>query len=116
MPRKARMYLPNVPVHVVQRGNNRMPGFFRTQDYLFYLQCLDESRLKYSVDVHAYCLMTNHVHLLLTPATEEGVSKVMQSIGRRYVQYINRSYKRTGTLWESRHTGRALFAHLLQIH
>ena len=80
-----------------------MPGFFRPQDYLFYLQCLDESRKKHAVDVHAYCLMTNHVHLLLTPTTEDGISKVMQSIGRRYVQYINRSYKRTGTLWESRH-------------
>ena len=103
MPRKPRMYLPHVPVHVVQRGNNRSPGFFTEDDYRFYLKCLDDSRQKNSVDVHAYCLMTNHVHLLLTPTTEDGISKVMQSIGRRYVQYINRTYQRSGTLWESRH-------------
>jgi putative transposase len=103
MPRKPRMYLPYIPTHVVHRGNNRLPSFFTDKDYWYYLQCLNDARQKYTVDVHAYCLMTNHVHLLLTPTTKEGISKVMQSIGRRYVQYINKCYRRTGTLWESRH-------------
>jgi putative transposase len=103
MPRNTRMYLPYIPTHVVQRGNNRSPGFFTEEDYRFYLQCLNDVRQKYGVSVHAYCLMTNHVHLLLTPTTKEGISKVMQSIGRRYVQYINKAYRRTGNLWEGRH-------------
>ena len=103
MPRKPRMYLPGVPSHVVQRGNNREVSFFCDDDYLFYLECLKEAATKYDVAVHAYVLMTNHVHLLLTPVTVEGISLVMQSVGRRYVQYINYICRRTGTLWEGRH-------------
>jgi len=103
MPRKPRMYLPGVPCHVIQRGNNREASFFARQDYLFYLSCLGEACSRYHVAVHAYVLMTNHVHLLMTPDDREGISRVMQSIGRRYVQYINKKYRRCGTLWESRH-------------
>jgi len=103
MPRKPRMYLPGVPCHVIQRGNNREACFFTRQDYLFYLSCLDDARCRYHVAVHAYVLMTNHVHLLMTPDDQEGISRVMQSIGRRYVQYINKAYQRCGTLWEGRH-------------
>ena len=103
MPRKPRMYLPSVPCHVIQRGNNREASFFAHQDYLFYLNCLGEACNRYNVAVHAYVLMTNHVHLLMTPDDREGISRVMQSIGRRYVQYINKEYQRCGTLWESRH-------------
>ena len=103
MPRKARMYLPGVPCHVISRGNNRDACFYSDEDYQFYLECLDDACRKYRVDLHAYVLMTNHVHLLLTPASENGISKVMQSVGRRYVQYINLNYKRSGTLWEGRH-------------
>jgi len=103
MPRKPRMYLPGVPCHVIQRGNNREATFFSEQDYLFYLDCLTDASRKYHVNIHAYILMTNHVHLLMTPAHKEAISLTMQSIGRRYVQYINREYNRTGTLWESRH-------------
>ena len=103
MPRKPRMYLPGVPCHVIQRGNNRDATFFAEQDYQFYLECLYGAAKKYHVKVHAYVLMTNHVHLLMTPQLKESISLVMQSIGRRYVQYVNKEYKRTGTLWESRH-------------
>jgi putative transposase len=103
MPRKPRHYLPGVPCHVIQRGNNRAACFFDQQDYVFYLNCLDDACHRYHVAVHAYVLMTNHVHLLMTPDDKEGISRVMQSIGRRYVQYVNKKYQRCGTLWESRH-------------
>lgn len=98
MPRKPRMYLPGVPCHIIQRGNNRDATFFSEQDYQFYLECLSDAVRKYQVDVHAYVLMTNHVHLLMTPLAKESISLVMQSVGRRYVQYINLEYRRTGTL------------------
>jgi len=103
MPRKPRMYLPGVPCHIIQRGNNREATFFSEQDYQFYLECLSDAVSKYHVAIHAYVLMTNHVHLLMTPLAKESISLVMQSVGRRYVQYVNLEYRRTGTLWESRH-------------
>lgn len=103
MPRKPRMYLPDMPYHVIQRGNNRDATFYAEQDYQFYLDCLYDACSRYKVSVHAYVLMTNHVHLLMTPATVNSISLTMQSIGRRYVQYVNKEYSRTGTLWESRH-------------
>ena len=103
MPRKPRIYLAGVPSHVVQRGNHRNTCFFATDDYDFYLVCLGEACRRYTVSLHAYVLMTNHVHLLMTPSTPEGISRVMQLLGNRYVQYVNRTYRRTGTLWEGRH-------------
>ena len=103
MPRKPRMYLAGVPSHIVQRGNDRNACFFEKDNYRFYLQYLGEACRRYAVSLHAYVLMTNHVHLLMTPSNPEGVSRVMQLVGNRYVQYINRSYGRTGTLWEGRH-------------
>ena len=103
MPRKPRMYMAGVPSHVIQRGNNRDACFYGDQDYLFYLECLQDACKRYHVAVHAYVLMTNHVHLLLTPEEPTGISCVMQSVGRRYVQYINYEYRRSGTLWEGRH-------------
>ena len=103
MPRRPRMYLPEMPYHVVQRGNNRDATFFSETDYQFYLECLYSASIRYGVRIHAYVLMTNHVHILMTPELEDSVSLVMQSIGRRYVQYINKLYRRTGTLWEGRH-------------
>ena len=103
MPRKPRIYLAGMPYHVIQRGNNRQACFYAEQDYLFYLECLTDACRRYTVAVHAYVLMTNHVHLLMTPANDDGISRVMQSVGRRYVQYINREYRRSGTLWEGRH-------------
>lgn len=103
MPRKPRMYLAGVPAHVIQRGNNRRACFFREDDYRLYRQCLTGACARYGVALHAYVLMTNHVHLLMTPERADGISRVMQSLGRRYVQYVNKTYRRTGTLWEGRH-------------
>jgi putative transposase len=102
MPRRTRIQLPGLPQHLVQRGVNREPCFFAEEDYHCYLHWLKQSAADYRCAVHAYVLMTNHVHLLVTPETPEGASRLMQSVGRRYVQYINRAYKRTGTLWEGR--------------
>ena len=103
MPRKPRMYLPDIPAHVVQRGNNRDACFFCDDDYQYYLEVLGQGLRRYDVHLHAYCLMTNHVHLLMTPEDEDGISRVMQHIGRLYVQYVNKTYRRSGTLWEGRH-------------
>ncbi|WP_205895794.1 transposase [Pseudomonas leptonychotis] len=100
MPRKQRMYLPGVPAHVVQRGNNREACFFQDEDYQFYLAVLGDALRRYRVQLHAYVLMTNHVHLLMTPTDESGISRVMQHLGRMYVLYVNRTYRRSGTLWE----------------
>ena len=93
MPRKPRFFLPNVPVHVVQRGNNRQPIFFDEADYIAYLGWLEEAARRWACSVHAYVLMTNHVHLLLTPEGADGVSRALQYLGRRYVAYINDTYQ-----------------------
>ncbi len=103
MPRKLRMFQANMPCHVISRGNNRNVCFYDHTDYLFYLECLSDACIKYSGSLHAYVLMTNHVHLLITPSTKDSIPQIMQSIGRRYVQYINKTYRRTGTLWEGRY-------------
>lgn len=103
MPRRARLVLPGVPLHVIQRGNNRGACFFSEEDYILYLEKLFEQAALYGCAIHAYCLMTNHVHLLLTPCDDRSVSRVMRGVGQHYVQYINRTYRRTGTLWEGRY-------------
>lgn len=103
MARKPRIDMPGVPQHVVQRGNNRQACFFSPADYASYLAALREATLKFGVTVHAYCLMTNHVHLLMTPQERGALSATMQSLGRRYVRLINGRYRRTGTLWEGRY-------------
>lgn len=110
MPRKPRMYLPEIPAHIVQRGNNREPCFFAEDDYQFYLDRLGKALKRYHVKCHAYVLMTNHVHLLLTPSDEIGISKVMSLLGQHYVQYINHTYRRSGTLWEGRHKASIVYA------
>jgi putative transposase len=102
MPRKPRFNLPGIPQHVIQRGNNRDPCFFTKADYRRYLDDLSQSATQFSCQVHAYVLMTNHVHLLITSTETYGISQMMQALGRRYVCYVNRRYKRTGTLWEGR--------------
>ncbi|MDO8311393.1 MAG: transposase [Sideroxyarcus sp.] len=102
MPRRPRIKLAEVPQHVVQRGINREPCFFAEEDYHCYLHWLQKSAADWHCSIHAYVLMTNHVHLLVTTERPDGIAKMMQSIGRRYVQYINRSYHRTGSLWEGR--------------
>ncbi|KZY33533.1 MULTISPECIES: transposase [unclassified Oleiphilus] len=103
MPRRKRMYLPDVPFHIVQRGNNREACFYSPEDYQFYLHVLGEVLSRYNVALHSYVLMTNHVHLLMTASEQDGISQVMKVLGSRYAQYFNKTYKRTGTLWEGRH-------------
>ena len=89
MARQPRFVLPGQPQHVIQRGNNRSIIFVDQSDYRFYLEALEGACRQHDCVLHAYVLMTNHVHLLMTPQTENGISLVMQSLGRRYVQYFN---------------------------
>ncbi len=103
MARQPRFILPGYPQHVIQRGNNRHVIFADEADYQCYLDTLAEACDRFDCRVHAYVLMTNHVHMLMTPDRAAGIGKVMQSLGRRYVQYFNRRYRRTGTLWEGRY-------------
>ena len=103
MARLPRFVIPGHPQHVIVRGNNRAPIFCAEQDYRFYLEKLKQACDKHQCDVHAYVLMTNHAHLLMTPHSEQGISKAMQMLGRYYVQYFNHAYGRTGTLWEGRY-------------
>lgn len=102
MPRRARRRLAGFPLHIIQRGNNRTPCFFAEGDYSLYLYHLEKLAGEFGCAVHAYVLMTNHVHLLLTPDRPEGPSLLMKHLGQRYVQYVNRRYRRSGTLWEGR--------------
>ena len=102
MPRRARLRLAGVPLHLIQRGNNRSACFFAVEDYSLYLLHLGELSRKFGCLVHAYVLMTNHVHLLLTPQEADSASLTMKHLGQRYVQYVNRTYHRSGTLWEGR--------------
>lgn len=102
MPRRPRLSLPDVPHHIIQRGNNRDACFYADEDYQFYLQWLEEYAVLCGCSVHAYVLMTNHVHLLVTPDSVQGLGNLMKRLGQRYVQYINRTYRRSGTLWEGR--------------
>jgi putative transposase len=97
------MHLDGVPLHIVQRGHNREPCFLAEDDYGRYLHWLGEALAESACVLHSYVLMTNHVHLLLTPRLAQSVPQLIISLGRRYVQYINRRYGRTGTLWDSRY-------------
>lgn len=103
MPRRPRIHIDAVPLHIVQRGHNRQPCFFAEEDYHTYLHWLNEALRKEHCALHAYALMTNHVHLLLTPQDAGAVPRLIIALGRRYVQYINVTYRRTGTLWDSRY-------------
>jgi len=102
MPRTARFVVPGVTLHVTQRGHDRRPCFFEEGDYRAYLGYLGEFALKFACSVHAYCLMTNHVHLLITPHTPDSCAKLMKNLGQNHVQRINSRRRRTGTLWEGR--------------
>ncbi len=103
MPRKPRFFLPNIPVHATQRGNNRQAIFFDEADYKLYLNGLNVAAKKYNCQIHAYVLMTNHVHLLITPEHRDSLSRFFQYVGRHYVSHVNNTYGRTGTLWEGRY-------------
>lgn len=98
MARLPRLDLPHVPQHVIQRGNNRLPCFLADEDYARYKSDLFDAATLCGCAIHAYVLMTNHVHMLVTGATHGAVSRMMQRLGRRYVACVNASYHRTGTL------------------
>lgn len=102
MARRPRLAVPSLPHHVIQRGNNRQPIFFTDADYRVFLRHLQKAKERYPCRIYAYVLMTNHVHLLVEPLATDHLSLFMQSVGRRYVRYINQVYHRSGTLWEGR--------------
>lgn len=108
MARLPRLTLPQYPHHVIQRGNNRQVVFTDAEDFEKFLALLAEHSAKNQVQVHAYVAMPNHFHLLVTPASEEGLPKMMQSVGRAYAQYFNKRHQRTGTLWEGRYRATVL--------
>ena len=103
MPRQPRYFIPNIPQHVIQRGVDRQAVFFEARDYQLYLDTLRCAAHRYDCSVHAYVLMTNHTHLLITPGTGRSLPLLMQAMGRGYVQKLNRHYNRTGTLWQGRY-------------
>ncbi|MDT3705447.1 MAG: transposase [Thiobacillus sp.] len=103
MARLPRYVIPGQPQHIIQRGNNRQTLFAAEADYQFFRDALVEAAARHGLTIHAYVWMTNHIHLLATPEFNDSISKTFQSVGRRYVQYFNYTYKRSGTLWEGRY-------------
>ena len=102
MPRRACLAVAGIPWHIIRRGDNRTACFYCADDYHRYLQDLAEQATKFGCHIHAWCLMSNHVHLLITPELQNSVGLMMKHLGQRYVQYINRTYRRTGMMWEGR--------------
>ena len=102
MPRIARIVGIGYPHHIIQRGNNRQNIFFDQEDKRLYLGWLKKYSLECSCTIHAYCLMNNHVHLLVVPQYNYSLAKTMQKLSLTFTQYINKKYKRTGRLWECR--------------
>lgn len=102
MARMPRIVVPGQAMHIIQRGNNRQATFFADEDYQKYLDTLQVLASEYVCSIHAYILMTNHIHLLVTPTHKNSISLLMQGIGRKYVRYVNHTYQRSGTLWEGR--------------
>ena len=102
MPRKPRFFLPNVPVHMMIRGNSQQAIFAEEEDYFAYRSWLREASELYDCKIHAYVLMTNHVHILLSADDTRNISKLSQSVGRKYVPYFNHKYGKSGALWEGR--------------
>jgi len=121
MARRNRACPAGVAQHLIQRGNNRQPCFVRDEDSAAYAHWLREAAERFEVAVHAWVLMTNHVHLLARPATDDGISRMMQHLGRSYVRYFNHVHERTGTLWEGRYKAvsrarRRVFAAMLSLY
>jgi putative transposase len=102
MPRRARLQIPGYPLHIVQRGHNRAACFLEPSGFELYLGLLSELRGDFSCRIHAFALMTNHLHLLLTPDQEGGASELMRHVNLRFVQAMNRRYGRTGSGFEGR--------------
>lgn len=103
LPRHPRLFVPHLPLHIVQRGHDRQPVFLQPADYEFYLSNLLETKLELDIRLLAYCLMTNHVHLILVPGDDvTGISKLVRVVAARHTRLVNRREGRTGTLWEGR--------------
>ncbi|MDI6732685.1 MAG: transposase [Planctomycetota bacterium] len=103
MPRIARAVAVDFPHHIIQRGNNRQKVFFAVDTRRKYLDMLKDYAERWDISILAYCLMTNHIHLLVKPHEENSLAKMMQGVSQGYSKYINKRYKRTGRLWESRY-------------
>jgi putative transposase len=103
MPRVARDIIPDIPYHIIHRGNNRQKIFFSEGDYSYFLSLMNEAKKKHYCKIYSYVLMPNHIHFLLEPSQHsENLAKFVKLIAQKYAQYINASHKRTGTLWEGR--------------
>jgi putative transposase len=102
VPRRPRICPAGIPVHAIQRGNNRQTLFTSDKDVVAYAHWLEEGAVKFDVQVHGWVFMTNHVHLLLTPRSDDALSRLFQYLGRLYVRYFNFAYARSGTLFEGR--------------
>jgi putative transposase len=104
MPRKARVIIPDCPHHIVQRGHNRQVVFASDADYQYYLETLVEWKEKLGCQIYAFCLMTNHVHLIINPGKDvKTLSQLMKRVNGRQTRYVNKVEKRTGSLWEGRY-------------
>ncbi len=103
MARLPRYNIKNEPQHIIQQGHDGQPVFFEDQDYQYFHDCLDAAAYNYQLNVHAYVLMPDHVHILATPCKTDSISRATQSIGRNYVQYFNECYGGSGTLWKGRY-------------
>lgn len=103
LPRKPRLYIPDQPQHVVVRGHNREPILASDDDFRYLYKCLRDAARLNELAIHAWVFMHNHLHILATPSTSTSLPKTMQSVGRRYAQYFNRCYHRSGALWEGRY-------------
>lgn len=108
MARLARLTLGGFLHHVIQRGHNRQPVFVDAADRVFFLEQLELASRQHGVAIHAYTLMENHFHLLLTPQTDVSLPRMMQALGRSYVRYFNNRHGHTGTLWEGRYRSTVL--------
>jgi putative transposase len=102
MPRRARLKIPGVTVHLIQRAVAGEACFFQDADYRFYIESLTELAARFNCAVHAYALLENEVHILATPKDADGVSWLMKHLSQRYVQYVNQTHQRSGSLWEGR--------------
>ena len=104
MPRTSRLIVPGYPHHVIQRGHNRQTVFVSDEDYLYYLENLHECKQKHGCQIYAYCLMTNHIHLIIDPGQDvSSLGKLMKQLAGRQTRYVNKLEKRTGSLWEGRY-------------
>ena len=108
MPRRRRIFIPGISVHVIQRGNNRIPIYGSSTDFAHFIELLQRSARHFAVSLHAFVLMTTHYHLIVTPTSDTGLPKMMKALDGGYVRYYNRRQDRVGTLWNGRYRGLAI--------